>query len=52
VTDLNRLILEVKILRVNQTPSNTGRNLYIPATGKSVETIAGQKGERLQSIQL
>jgi hypothetical protein len=52
VTDLNRLILEVKILRANQTPSNTGRNLYIPAMGKSVETIAGQKGERLQSIQL
>ena len=52
MTDLNRLILEVKILRANQTPSNTGRNLYIPAMGKSVETIAGQKGERLQSIQL
>ena len=33
-------------------PIQHGTQPIIPATGKSVEAIAGQKGERLQSIQL
>ena len=39
-------------LKGEPDPIQYGTQLIYPSNGKEVETIAGQKGERLQSIQL